>query len=140
MPTVDFLTFVQAVAAVAVPGVKHDFGMEPPGSLKTAQLPAKFLRVPRTTRERFAFCVQGANARGQAEMMVEVVVAFMPVSLGMPENNFTQTVALVNAITLAYLQAEDVGSSWPTVSVRIANFEVGQEVYWAAVAEISAAG
>ena len=139
MPTVDFLTFVQGVANTAVPTVVHDFGMEPPGSLKTAQLPAKFLRVPRTTRERFAFCVQGANSHGEADMTVEVIVAFLPVSLGMPENNFTQTCTLVDHLTKTFTKA-DVASSWPTVSVRVANMEIGGESYWAAVAEVSAAG
>lgn len=140
MATVDFLTFVEAVAATAVPGVTHDFGMEPPGSLSTAQLPAKFLRIPRTTRERFAFCVTGANARGQATMTVEVVVAFMPVVGGLPEDNFTQTCELINNITITFLQEESIGSTWPTVSVRVANMEVAGTAYWVAVAEISAGG
>ena len=140
MGTVTFLTFVEAVAAVKIPGIERDYGMEPPASLNTASLPAKFLRIPRTSRQRFAFCVQGAHARGQAEMTVEVIVAFMPVAQGMPEHNFTQTVTLVNDITQAYLQAEDVGSDWPTISVRIANFALGEEMYWAAVAEVSAPG
>ena len=139
MATTDFLTFVEAVAAESVPTVKHDFGMEPPGSLKTAQLPAKFLRVPRTTRERFAFCVTGANSHGEADMTIEVIVAFMPVAQGMPENNFTQTCALVDHITKTFTKA-DVASSWPTVSVRVANMEIGGESYWVAVAEVSAAG
>jgi len=139
MPTVDFLTFVQGVAAEAVPTVVKDFGMEPPGSLKTAQLPAKFLRVPRTTRERFAFCVQGAHAHGEADMTVEVVVVFMPVVQGMPEDNFTQTCELVDHLTKTFTKA-DVASSWPTVSVRVVNMEIGGESYWVAVAEVSAAG
>jgi len=139
MATVDFLTFVQAVANTAVPTVIHDFGMKPPGSLETAQLPCKFLRVPRTTRERFAFCVSGASSHGEADMTVEVVVAFMPVSLGLPENNFTQTCTLVDHLTKTFTKA-DVASSWPTVSVRVANMEIGGESYWVAVAEVSAAG
>lgn len=139
MPTVDFLTFVQGAANTVVPGVVHDFGMEPPGSLKTAQLPAKFLRVPRTTRERFAFCVQGADAHGRADMTVEVVIAFLPVAQGMPEDNFTQTCTLVDHITKTFTKA-DIAASWPTVSVRIVNMEIGGEMYWVAVAEITATG
>ena len=139
MPTVDFLTFVQAVAAVAVPGIAHDFGMEPPASLSTADLPAKFLRVPRTTRERFAFCVTGASSHGEADMTVEVIIAFMPVVQGMPEDNFTQTCTLVDHLTKTFTKA-DVAASWPTVSVRVANMEVAGTAYWVAVAEISAAG
>lgn len=139
MPTVDFLTFVQACAAEAVPTVVHDFGMEPPGSLQTAHLPAKFLRIPRTTRERFAFCVQGANSHGEADMTVEVVIAFMPVAGGLPEDNFTQTCELVDHLTKTFTKA-DVGSTWPTVSVRVANMEVAGTAYWVAVAEVSAGG
>ena len=140
MPTVDFLTFVQAVADVAVEGVKHDFGMEPPPSLSTADLPAKFLHIPITTRQRFAFCVQGAGSHGQAEMTIEVIVAFMPVVQGMPEDNFTKTVELVDYITKAYTKAEHVGSNWPTVSVRVQEWLVAGISYWAAVAEVSVAG
>jgi len=139
MPTVDFLTFVQGCAAEAVPTVVHDFGMEPPASLNTADLPAKFLRIPRTTRERFAFCVQGANSHGEADMTVEVIIAFMPVVQGMPEDNFTKTCTLVDHITKTFTKA-DVGSTWPTVSVRVANMEVAGISYWVAVAEISAGG
>ena len=113
MPTVDFLTFVQGCANEAVPTVVHDFGMEPPASLSTADLPAKFLRVPRTTRERFAFCVTGADSHGIAEMTVEVVVVFNPVVQGLSEPNFTETVKIVDHLTKVFTKA-DVASSWPT--------------------------
>ena len=140
MPTVDFIDFVRAVAAVPIGTVTHDFGMEPPPSLSTADLPAKFLHIPRTTRQRFAFCVQGAASHGQAEMTIEVIVAFMPVVQGMPEDNFTKTVELVDYITKAYTKAKDVGSNWPTVSVRVQEWLVAGISYWVAVAEVSATG
>jgi len=135
----DYLNYVQGVAATAVPTVVKDFGMEPPGSLSTAQLPAKFLRLPRTNRERFAFCVQGADAHGSGMMTVEVVIAFMPVAQGMPEDNFTNTVQLVDHLTKTFTKA-DVALDWPDVSVRVTVMEVAGIDYWAAVAEITARG
>lgn len=139
MATIDYLAYVQAVANVNVPTVVKDFRMEPPGSLSTAQLPAKFLHLPRTTRDRFAFCVEGADAHGSGMMTVEVVIAFMPTIQGMPENNFTKTVELVDHLTKTFTRA-DVAASWPTVSVRVVIFQVAEIDYWAAVAEISARG
>lgn len=139
MPTIDYAAFCLAVANVNVPTVVKDFRMEPPGSLSTAQLPAKFLRLPRTERERFAFCVQGADAHGSGMMTVEVVIAFLPVAQGMPEDNFTQTVGLVDHLTKTFTKA-DVAASWPEVSVRVVVFSVAGIDYWAAIAEVTARG
>ena len=141
MPTVDYIGFVQGVAATAVPGVVHDFGMEPPGSLSTADLPAKFLRLPRTQRERFAFAVDGADMHGTGIMTVEVVIAFMPTVQGLPEDNFTETVRLVDAITKTFVKAETVPAmSWPEVNCRVTVFSVAGIDYWSILAEISARG
>ncbi|GAG14113.1 unnamed protein product, partial [marine sediment metagenome] len=89
--------------------------------------------------ERFAFCVTGADSHGVAAMTVEVIIAFMPVVQGMPEDNFTRTCTLVDDLTKTFTKA-DVASSWPTVSVRVVNMEIAGISYWVAVAEVSARG
>lgn len=137
--TVDYHDYVTGLAATAVPTVVHDFGMEPPGSLSTADLPAKFLRLPRTNRERFAFAIDGADAHGSGMMTVEVVVAFLPVVQGMPEDNFDQTVQLVDHVTKAFTKAR-VAISWPTVSCRVTVLEVAGLAYWVVIAEVTARG
>ena len=60
MPT-TLQEFAEGVAALSIPGVVQDFGMEPPLSLNEAGLPAKYLRVPRQPRDRYVFAVDGAT-------------------------------------------------------------------------------
>lgn len=137
--TVDYHDYVTGIAAESVPTVVHDFGMEPPQSLSTADLPAKFLRLPRTNRERFAFAIDGADAHGTGMMTVEVVVAFLPTVQGMPEDNFNQTVQLVDHITKTFTKAK-VAISWPTVSCRVTILPVAGIEYWVILAEVTARG
>lgn len=139
--TVDFADYVANVAAVAVAGVARDYGLEPPASLNTADLPAKFLRLPVEGRSRFALAVDGADRHGTGLMTIEVVVAMEPIVQDFPEPIFTRTTAMVDAITKAYLKA-DVALSWPeAVSVQVrADVVVAGIAYWAVVASIRARG
>lgn len=139
MPTYDFRTYVEGVAATTVPGVTKDFGMEPPQSLSTPMLPAKFLRVPKSTRERFAYCVEGADMHGSGMMTVEVIIAIEPVVQGLPEPNFTATVNMSDNVTKAFTKA-DIAASWPTVTTRVQEYTVHGHNYWALVAEVTARG
>ena len=129
-----FLEFAQGLAAMAVVGVKRDFGMEPPKSLSDAMLPAKFLRLPRGDRAPFAFCID----RGSGMMTVEVIVCMTPVMQGMPERNFTETVRMMDAVSHAAVNL-DVAMSVPTVVVKQIIFKVDVD-YWAVSAEVTARG
>ena len=139
MPTYDFRTYVEGVAATKVPGVTKDFGMEPPQSLSTPMLPAKFLRVPKSTRERFAFCVEGADMHGSGMMTVEVIIIIEPVAQALPEPNFTAAVDMSDNLTKAFKDA-DIANSWPTMTTRVQEFTVAGHNYWALVAEVTARG
>ena len=78
---------------------------------------------------------------GTGMMTVECVVVFMPTVQGLPEDNFTETVRLVDEITKAFVKSEIVPAlSWPEVSCRVTVFAVAGIEYWAVVAEISARG
>jgi len=139
--TVDFATYIQGLAALVIPGVTRDYGMEPPGSLNIADMPAKFLRLPVEARSRFALAIDGANAHGSGLMTVEVVIVMEPVAQDLPEPNFTVTVNMCDAATKALVKA-DVALSWPeavTVQVR-ADIIVAGIAYWAVVATVQARG
>ena len=139
--TVDFATYVAGLAGVVVVGVVRNYGLEPPASLNTADLPSKFLRLPIEGRSRFTLAVDGANRHGTGLMTCEVVIVIEPIVQDMPEPNFTRTVAMVDNVTKAFSQA-DVALSWPesvTVAVR-ADVIVAGIAYWAVVASIRARG
>jgi len=139
--TVDFASYVAGLAAVAVVGVTRDYGLEPPASLNTADLPSKFLRLPIEGRSRFTLAVDGANRHGTGLMTCEVVIAIEPIVQDQPEPNFTRTTAMVDNVTKAFAQA-DVALSWPeSVSVQVrADIFVAGIAYWAVVASIRARG
>lgn len=139
--TVDLATFVGGLADLSIPGVAYDYGMEPPLSLNTADMPAKFLRLPVEGRSRFALAIEGADAHGSGLMSVEVVVVIQPVAQDLPEPNFVKTVAMCDAMTKAIVKA-DVALSWPEVvglQVR-ADIVVAGIAYWAIVATVQARG
>jgi len=138
---VDFSDYVEGLAATVIPGVVRDYGMDPPASLNTADMPAKFLRLPVEGRSRFTLAIDGADRHGSGLMTCEVVVAIEPVVQDLPEPNFTRTVAMVDDMTKALVKA-DVALSWPeavTVQVR-ADVIVAGTAYWAVVASIRARG
>ena len=139
--TVDFSTYVTGLAGVAVADVERDYGMAPPMQLSTADLPAKFLRLPVGGRSRFTLAVEGADRHGTGMMTCEVVIAMEPIEQNQPEPNFVSTTAMVDAVTKAFVKA-DVALSWPeAVSVQVrADVIVAGIAYWAVVASIQARG
>ena len=139
--TVDFINYVEGLAELVIPGVVRDYGMEPPQSLNTADMPAKFLRLPVESRSRFALAIDGADAHGSGMMTVEVVVVLQPVAQDLPEPNFTSTVEMCDAMTKALVKA-DVALSWPeAVSVAVRpDIDVGGFMHWAVVASVTARG
>ena len=134
-----FSDYIKAVAAVEVTGVVRDWGMEPPGSLATADLPAKFIRVPNSARERYVFCVGGAQYQGSGDMTVEVIVCINPVVQGLPLSNTILTAEMTDNVLRAYLQA-DIAMSWPTVEIRQVIMNVAGIDYWALVSQVTARG
>ena len=136
------LEFAQGLAALEIEGVAYDFGMDRPMSLKTAQLPCKYLRAVQSERERFAFDVSGATAHGFGRTMrLQIVIALCPLGLGLPEPNFISTVEMSDYVTLAVTKA-DVAMSWPQVSTEVTQVSLqgGQEWFWALVATVEATG
>ena len=135
----DFYDYATGLAATAIPGVVQDWGMEPPQSLNEPGLPCKWLRLPRSDRERFVYAIDGADAHGSGMMTIEVVICIEAVNLGFPEPNFRNTVAMSDAVTKTLTKA-DVAMSWPTVSTRVTVVSVAQTDYWALVALVTARG
>lgn len=138
MPT-TLQEFAEGVAALSIPGVVQDFGMEPPLSLNEAGLPAKYLRVPRQPRDRYVFAVDGATYQGTGMMVLEVVIAVEAVNLGFPEPNFRNTVAMTDALCRVLTKA-DVAMSWPVVNSRTEVVRVADIAYWAVTAQVTARG
>ena len=137
--TTTFWDFCEGVSKVVIDGVKQNFGTEPPASVSDAGLPAEFMRVPRSTRSRFVYNVEGASAQGFGTLQVEVVILMEPVSTGLPEPNFDKTAKMSDAVAIAMTQA-DVAMSWPVVSTRVAIYPVAGHNYWALLATIQATG
>ena len=138
--TVDFINYVEDLAELVIPGVVKDYGMEPPQSLNTADMPAKWVQGAKEERSRFALAIGGADAHGSGIMTLQVVVAFKPVAQDMPEWNFTRTVELCDAMTKALVKA-DVALSWPEVSLEVRpDIDVGGFMHWAVVATVTARG
>ena len=134
-----FSDYVKNVAGVQVVGVVRDWELEPPGSLATADLPAKFIRVPTSTRDRYVFCVGGGDYQGSGEMTVEVVIITNAVAQGLPLSNTTLTAEMADHLLHAYTQA-DIAMSWPSVNVRQTIFSIAGIDYWALVAQVTARG
>ena len=134
-----FSDYVKRVAAVEVQDVARDWGMDPPGSLAAPDLPAKFVRIPLATRERYVFCVGGEQYQGSGMMTVEVVVCIEAVNLDLPISNTIKTAEMGDHILHAYSQAQ-VGMSWPEIDLRQVIFKVAGIDYWALVARVTARG
>ena len=131
--------YANGLAVLAIPGVVHDFGMEPPFSLTEAGMPCKWLRLPKQPRSQYVFSVDGLEYQGTGLMTVEVVIAVEAVNMGLPEPNFRNTVALTDAACKAIITA-DVAMSWPTANARVDIVMVSEMTYWAVVAQATARG
>lgn len=131
-----FADFVHNIAAMGVAGVVKDFGLEPPMSLKTAQLPAKFIGDIGGDRSPFTFCF----GDGSGMMTVQLIIAIEPVVQGQPEHNREMTIAMIDNLVHAVGQA-DLATSKTELSVRQAVARtVAGETYWAVAAELTARG
>ena len=132
--TITFRTFIDALEAVTVTGVERHFTQGPPASLETANLPAKWVYLPRGEERPIVYGEQG----GRQTMSADIVIAVVPTVQNMQGANFDNTIDLMDNLMTA-LRAEGLctyRSKW-TANIRQAIVTVAGTDYWAIVCTIS---
>lgn len=132
-----FLDFAEEIADLVIPGVVRDYGLTPPGSLSTADLPAKYIGTVVGNRTPFVFC----QGEGSGMMTITLTIAIEPIVQNLPEQNRIDTLTMMDSARIAIMEGDMALS-------RVVNLDIRQDVatdmagihYWAVVAAITARG
>jgi len=133
--------FIKGLGDLEVRGVEHNFGWEPPGSLTTAQIPAKWVLVPRGTMATWT--LEGGASTGILNQVI--VVAVIPIAQGQYATNLIATVKMFDnlwhAIANCDLDTDEVAISklWGNLAIT-AELEIDGTKHWAVVADVFGRG
>ena len=110
--------FLMGLGELSVPGVTRNFGVGAPGSLSTANTPAKWVRFPRLSAQLIT--AEGGAVTGL--LRAEMLVAVMPVAQSTSAFRAEQLAIMMDnmwyAIGTADLSTDEIAISKLTFDVR----------------------
>lgn len=128
-----YASFLNGLRDLSVSGVTNL--NEPPASLASSALPAKWVQLPEGTEPALTFGYNG----GWTQFKADVVVAIVPNMQGTQNQNWTAAVAMLDTLTTA-LRGADVCLSELTWTMRQTGVAIGDAQYWAIVATVEGSG
>lgn len=126
--------FVSGLAALVVDDVRLRL-VAPPVTLSAADLPAQWIQFPRADERPVVFFHSGDWPILRADLVVAVVA----VADGRQDENFTATLAMMDAVSDA-LSTANVCLSQLSWRIRQDVVMVAETAYWAVVAEVEGSG
>lgn len=133
-PPITMRAFVDGLEAITVVGVVRGYDQgSPSGATSTADLPAMFIYQPRidgATRKVFGSQGGGGSLRAQLIILVE------PVAQSVQGENFDDAVGFVDALETELKGAPCTIGGVLSWSIRIGEFALTKQTYWAVIADI----
>jgi hypothetical protein len=136
-----FASLVTSISGLTITGVNTTFDYTPE-SIGNADLPASFVRLPSgDVGFSPADCLASQKVR-----TIELVVLIKPVGLETAEQNFSDTVTMLDSVdtavgTWAYLPAQNgIAITYSLSTSGDAPEIVGDSSYWAVIATIQGQG
>ena len=130
-------SFVAAVAALEVDGVRRTFAY-PPMQLNAADLPAMYPRPPASDYAPLSVCDDTAD-----EMSCELVLAVQAAGLGTQAVNYAALLEMADALNAALKASQfDIGAlvTWRLQTQDQNPIIIGQTPYWGVTAIITKRG
>ncbi len=127
-----YTEFVEHVAAVGVVGVHRSFGA-PPNQLSTADLPAKWPRLPDGDSEIATF----GDDLGLDTLRCDLVVAVEAVGQNTQPANYARCLQMVDGLQAGLTVAAQAGGVIDRWGLRLMADLVGQTPYWLIVASVT---
>jgi len=126
-----FKTFTTYLAQLPVAGVKRLYE-NPPASLASADLPAKWTGLPRSTEPAMTF----TSAGGWPALFCEIIIAIEPVGQSTQSANYEATIEMLDNLSEA-LRGASVGRAKITWEMNAnVQVQVADQAYWAVMAVI----
>jgi len=136
-----FASLVTSISGLSITGVNTSYAYTPE-SLGNADLPASFVRLPSgTIGFSPADCLDSQKTRS-----IELVVCIKAIDLGTAEQNFADTVTMLDSVdtavgTWAYLPAQNgIAIEYSLSTSGTAPEIVGDSAYYAVIATITGQG
>ena len=133
MPT-TYADFIDALEALAITGVVKTF-QGPPASLDTADLPARWVQMPKGKEPLLTFQTAG----GWPTLTADLVVAIGPNAQDTQAANFAAQVTMLDAVAAA-LRGADLTKAKHTWEIRAGGVKVAGVAYWAVIATVTGKG
>ncbi len=133
MPT-TYAAFIDALEALAITGVTKTF-QGPPASLDTADLPARWVQLPKGSDKLLTYQTSG----GWPTLTADLVVALSPNAQDTQAGNFAAQVAMLDAVNAA-LRGANITKSGLTWEIRAGGVKVAGVDYWAVIATVTGKG
>ena len=130
-----YRSFVDALEALSVDGVKKTYTQGPPRSVKT--LPAQWVQLPSGAESAVH---KGVPARSWQTLRAELVVAYEAVAQSTQPSNFDGTVDMMDDIADAISTVTGLGHTAPRYELRMEEVGVGGHAFWAVVATVEVEG
>ena len=137
MAITTMTVFVNALEALDITGITKTF-QGPPRKIDTAELPAKWVQLPRASEGALTFGTHG----GWPELVADLVIAYEPVGQSLQSANFQNTITQLDNVNAALRGAgvTDLGKSHIEWEIRQDIVEVAEVQFWAVVATVTARG
>jgi hypothetical protein len=131
-----FASLVSSISGLTITGVNRTY-TSIPESLSTADLPAQFVRLPNGVMTYApSNCYQVGKTRD-----IELVICVEPLALEVADQNFDDTVAMMDYVETAIDTWNDSQTSLLVeYNVAASALRVGETDYWAVITSISARG
>ena len=131
------VNFVTALGDLTITGVTSKLN-EVPRSLKTADLPAQWVQLPVSEDAPATF--QGHGNLWDV-LRAQLVVAYEPVGQGTQAANWSGTITMMDSVRTAIATSgQTVVKGKLTYKISQAEVLVGEQSYWAVVAEVEGHG
>lgn len=134
-----FASFVTSISGLSITGVERTY-TSTPESIGAADLPAQFVRLPDGEATYSPeTCIETGKTRS-----IELVVCIEPVALEVADQNFDDTIAMMDYIETA-LDTWNAAQNTMLFSYSIstsgnAPVVVGDTAYWAVIASVNGVG
>jgi hypothetical protein len=135
MTITTFTAFTAALQALDVTGVKRKYDFVP---ASLSDFPCSWVQLPESDEAPLTF--EGGG--GWPVLRAQYIVAVRPSAQGTPEENWDQTIAMMDAAAAALRAtgAGEIGRQKVSWKVRLGVVTVGGADYWAVIADVVANG
>ena len=130
-------TFVEEVGQLVISGVTRQY-IYPPLQISTADLPASFVRPPRTAHAQLATCDEVGDV-----FTVQLVIAIEPTGQNVQPSNYAALLTMLDNVNTALKGATFTNllpASWTLAAQDSQPIILSNAAFWGVIATITAQG